>query len=88
MPYHSCDFSNFRWLTCVADNGTIVQSIIQAWPFLEMFFEAFRSNLPDWPFDNPRWRPFFIMVAILHLQVGVGSKEILKSADLNDPGDL
>ena len=39
----------------VAGNGTIVKIMIR---FLEMFFEAFRSNLPDWPFDNPKWQPF------------------------------
>ena len=40
--------------------------MIQVWTFLEMFFEAFISNLPDWPFENPKWRPFFKMAAILH----------------------
>ena len=49
-----------------------------------MFFEAFRSNLYDWPFENSKWRPFFKMATILHLQVGVGSQKIINSADLND----
>jgi len=57
--------------------------MIQAWTFLEIFFEAFKSNLYDWPFENPKWRPFFKMAAILHLQDGVGPKKIINSADLN-----
>ena len=44
-----------------------------------MFFEAFRSKLLDWPFENPRWRPFCI---------GVGPKTIKHSTDLNDLGVL
>jgi len=49
-----------------------------------MFFEALRSNLQDWLFGNPRWRPLVKMAAMLHLQVGVGPKKIINMADLND----
>jgi len=33
----------------VADNGKIMQIMIQAWTFLEWFFEACRSIIPYWP---------------------------------------
>ena len=49
--------------------------MIQAWHFLETFSWCFWSKLPDWPFENSRWRPIFKMAAILHLQVGVGPKK-------------
>ena len=42
----------------------------------------------DWPFENPRWRPVFKMVAILHLKIEVGIKKIINSTDLNDLGVL
>ena len=72
------------FITSVDDNGPIVQIMIQAWHFLEMFFEALRSNLQDWLFGNPRWRPLVKMAAMLHLQVGVGPKKIINMADWND----
>ena len=54
--------------------------------FLETLCEALRSNSPDWPFENPKWRPLFKVAAILHLEVRVGPKQIINSADLNDLG--
>ena len=53
-----------------------------------MFFEAFRSNLPDWPFENPKWQPFFKMSVILHLEFGVCPKRNIYLTDLNELGVL
>ena len=35
-------------------------------------------------FENPRWRPFFKMATILHLQVKVGPKKIINLTYLGD----
>ena len=45
-----------------ADTEKTVQIVIQAPNLAQLFFGTYLSNLlsnlPDWPFEDPRWRSF------------------------------
>ena len=63
VDLHQKGIGNIVIYLSEADNGTILQIMIQAVNVLEMFFEALRSNVSDWPFENLKWRPCLKMAA-------------------------